>query len=238
MKIFFISLGLLVIVSQEQYSFAGAQDDEQCTQIGCSERTINRPLGVQPPQVEIQSFQDEISLRATMRFPDFDSSWGMQREIFDRAQRYYETNKGSIENTRYFMIVDFNLHSSKRRFFLFDLSNGKVEKHNVAAGKNSDPDNNGFATSFSNTPESLKSSLGFYRTLSTYKGAHGYSLRLQGLSASNSNAESRDIVMHPADYVKDGGKTGRSWGCPALDPKVSRGIIDKVKNGAILLIDK
>ena len=81
------------------------------------------------------------------------------------------------------------------------------------------------------------SSLGFYRTLTTYNGKHGYSLKLAGLSPTNSNAEARAIMMHPADYVVDGVRAGRSWGCTAIDPKTSKDVIDRVKNGSIMLVD-
>ena len=67
----------------------------------------------------------------------------------------------------------------------------------------------------------------------------GLSLRLEGLSPTNSNAAERAIVMHPADYVSDSApKAGRSWGCPALDPNVSSSMISRVKNGSVLLIDR
>ena len=83
------------------------------------------------------------------------------------------------------------------------------------------------------------SSLGFYRTLQTYNGKHGLSLRLEGLSPTNSNAAEPAIVMHPADYVSDSApKAGRSWGCPALDPNESSSMISRVKNGSVLLIDR
>jgi hypothetical protein len=40
---------------------------------------------------------------------------------------------------------------------------------------------NEFATSFSNSAQSYKSSLGFYATGEIYSGKHGKSLRLDGL---------------------------------------------------------
>jgi len=96
------------------------------------------------------------------------------------------------------------------------------------------------ATSFSNQPESNRSSLGLYRTAETYVGKHGYSLRLDGLERGiNDNARARAIVMHAADYVneraaKAQGYLGRSLGCPALRPEISRQLIDAVKDGGLL----
>ena len=114
------------------------------------------------------------------------------------------------------------------------MDTGHVDKYLVAHGKNSDPDYDGFATIFSNTPGSEASSVGFYLTAETYEGNHGYSLKLDGLSSTNSNARSRSIVMHPADYVAPGSKIGRSWGCPAVEPRYSVQIIDQIKGGTLI----
>ncbi len=96
------------------------------------------------------------------------------------------------------------------------------------------------ATSFSNLPESNRSSLGLYRTAETYSGKHGYSLRLDGLEPGiNDKARERAIVMHAADYVNEAaakkqGYLGRSLGCPAVRPEVAKQVIDVVKGGDLL----
>ena len=49
--------------------------------------------------------------------------------------------------------------------------------------------------------------------------------------------------MPPAHYAsasfraQSGGRLGRSFGCPALDPAVSRKIIDRIADGSVLFID-
>jgi hypothetical protein len=109
----------------------------------------------------------------------------------------------------------------------------------VAHGRNSGKE---FATSFSNSLSSLKSSLGFYVTRDTYFGEHGLSLRIDGLERGiNDNAEKRAVVVHGADYVGDGylnGNpfSGRSWGCPAVPSEQSSQIIDMIKDGTVLFI--
>jgi hypothetical protein len=109
----------------------------------------------------------------------------------------------------------------------------------VAHGKNSGEN---FAESFSNVPESLMSSPGFFITAETYTGKHGYSLRVDGLEKGiNDNARVREIVIHGADYVSDDyikkyGRLGRSWGCPALPAALSNKIIDKIKEGTCLFV--
>jgi L,D-transpeptidase catalytic domain len=230
-------LSALPIVANAQQSSEGRAE---CATAACAERSLNAPIGIQPNEAFSASY-DTIPgnpSRTGLRFPEFDPSWDLKRAIFEKARSYFEKNQADIANPRFFMVIDFNLHASKKRLFVFDLSNDTVEIHNVAAAKNSDPDGDGYATKFSNTPGSLMSSLGFYRTLATYIGKHGLSLRLDGLEASNSTALSRAVVIHPADYVKDGSGAGRSWGCPAIDPRISAGLIAKVKNGAMLLIDR
>jgi hypothetical protein len=98
------------------------------------------------------------------------------------------------------------------------------------------------ATEFSNDPNSFKSSLGFYVTGDTYKGEHGYSLRLDGKEKGiNDNAQERSIVMHAADYVNEAvvkakGYLGRSLGCPAVPPALHKAIINTIKDGTCLFL--
>ena len=202
----------------------------------CSEADINAPV---PGSKEDDTPGSPRSPASVYSFPAFSSSWGLPKAMYDKMISYYNASDDALNNPRYVVIVDFNQPSSQKRFYLFDLQNGTVERHATAHGKNSDPNNTGYATKFSNTNGSLQSSLGFYLTLATYTGSNGYSLRLRGLSSTNSNAEKRAIVVHPADYVSDATpRAGRSWGCPALDPQYAKSVIDKIKGGALMLIDK
>ncbi len=233
-----LTLSLILLYSCGQ---APSTIEESCTGSACSEADINAPIGDGSlPENPLDQIEvDSPAIMAAYSFPAYNAFWGLKQRLYDKAKAYYNSNQASLGNTRYVTIVDMGLKSSIRRLFLFDLKNKTVARHLTSHGKNSDTDNDGYATSFSNTPESKKTSLGFYITLATYSGAHGYSLRLRGLSSTNSNAESRAIVMHPADYVQEeNNKAGRSWGCPALDPSISRSVINKVKDGSLLLIDK
>jgi hypothetical protein len=137
-------------------------------------------------------------------------------------------------------IIDFSKSSTEKRFFVIDLDNKKlIYNCFVAHGKNSGEN---IAQNFSNRPESLQSSLGFYLTAETYFGEHGYSLRLDGIEKGiNDNARSREIVVHGAEYVseefiKSYGRLGRSWGCPALPRDISKEIIDRISGGSCLFI--
>ncbi len=172
--------------------------------------------------------------------PDYshlDSDHVIPSRLLQTTLNYYKKNLEKITNQRFVAIIDFSAKNSKERFYLLDMESGRVETYLTAHGKNSDPDYDGYATEFSNTPDSLMTSLGFFLTAETYIGQNGYSLRLDGLSKSNSNARARAIVIHGAPYVtpsRPGGKIGRSFGCPALEMRYHKDLIDSLKDGALL----
>jgi hypothetical protein len=160
-------------------------------------------------------------------------------EVFNTAILGYR----KIDNVRkkgILTIIDFSKPSTEKRFYVIDIENKRlIYSCLVAHGKNS---GDIYAKDFSNKLESLKSSLGFYLTGETYKGDHGYSLRLVGIEKGiNDNARVREIVIHGADYVSEEfirkyGRLGRSWGCPALPADLSKEIIDKISDGSCLFI--
>lgn len=158
------------------------------------------------------------------------------QKLRDAALAYFDVNKKNFTNQKYITVVDFSANSSKARFFIVDMNTGKVVTAlHVAHGKGSDTNNDGYAERFSNTSGSEMSSVGFYRVSETYSGNHGYSVRLDGLSSTNSNVRARAVVIHPADYVSEkGAKAGRSWGCLALDPSYSSKVIGLLKGGSML----
>lgn len=167
---------------------------------------------------------------------------GLSKQAFDAAMKgfVYLKNVGKIANDRILSIVDYSLPSYKKRLFVIDLKKGKLLFNTyVAHGLNSGRE---YASQFSNTPESNKSSLGFFVTTTTYSGKNGYSLHLRGLERGiNDNANSRDIVVHGAEYVSENyirsqGYIGRSWGCPAVPMNLHKPIIDQIKNGTCLFI--
>ena len=121
--------------------------------------------------------------------------------------------------------------------YVIDMVSGAVTAYFAAHGKGSDSNNDGFAEKFSNTEGSLMTSLGFYLTDVTYQGSNGLSLRLRGLQSTNSNAYSRAIVMHGADYVNSS-SVGRSWGCPAIERKYVNTLIPALKGKSLLYIYK
>lgn len=166
---------------------------------------------------------------------------GLSYEALNYAYLGYLQLKeqGALVNDAVLSICDFSQSSAKKRLYIIDVKNFKVLKNTfVAHGRNSGLQ---YATDFSNTPESLQSSLGFFVTKGTYTGKHGMSLRLDGKEAGfNHKAEERAIVVHGADYI---GKhrlgapyMGRSFGCPAVPQQEANEVINTIKNGTCLFI--
>ena len=167
---------------------------------------------------------------------------GLSKQAYEYALKgfNYLLSQGKLVNNSIISIVDFSETSNKKRLFILDLKNYKILFNTfVAHGQNSGKE---YADNFSNVPESLESSPGFYVTQETYIGQKGYCLRLEGEEAGiNDNAYSRGIVMHAAPYVNaalanNRGFIGRSWGCPAVPPELHLAIINRIKNGTCLFL--
>lgn len=153
---------------------------------------------------------------------------------------YQKLVEGKKITRRLLTIVDFSKPSTEKRLFVINMETGKLVLNSlVAHGRNSGEN---IASRFSNANGTHQSSLGFYITGSTYTGSNGYSLKLKGLEPGfNDKAENRAIVMHGAPYVceeviRNTGRLGRSWGCPAVSLKEHKQIIDLVKGGSCLFI--
>lgn len=182
---------------------------------------------------------DEVTaedvLKAKTDYSYVDPNRVIPAKLREAALAYFDVNKKNFANQKYITVVDFSAHSSRARFFIVDMATGKVQALHVSHGKNSDTNNDGYAERFSNKSGSEASSVGFYRVSEPYNGSHGYSVRLDGLSSTNSNVRARAVVIHPADYVSEKkSKAGRSWGCLALDPLYSSKVISLLKNGSML----
>ncbi len=163
--------------------------------------------------------------------------------LLNRAQRALQQHTDRVPRKDVMGIADFSLPSSARRFHLLNLRDGSVSSHLVAHGRGSDPAHTGWLQHFSNELHSNATSKGAYLTGSPYVGAHGRSLRLSGLDASNSNAEPRAIVVHAAWYVnaemaRERGLIGRSDGCFALDQGSLEDVLRALGPGHLIYADK
>ncbi|MCD6437209.1 murein L,D-transpeptidase catalytic domain family protein [Vreelandella alkaliphila] len=130
-------------------------------------------------------------------------------------------------------VIDYSLPSTEPRLWVFDLHRHKLLfEELVSHGQGS---GDALAEVFSNTPDSHQSSIGLFRTMNSYYGRNGYSLRLDGLEPEvNDLAFERAIVIHGADYVSDDfitqtGRLGRSHGCPAVREDITYPLIDSLK---------
>jgi hypothetical protein len=145
---------------------------------------------------------------------------------------------GAVADPATLTVIDYSRPSTERRLWVFDLRSHTLLFQELVAHGSGSGDNR--ATAFSNDPETHRTSLGLFRTAETYQGAHGYSLRLDGLEPGvNDRARERQIVIHGAAYVSDAfvraqGRLGRSWGCPALSTMVAPRVIDRVKRGSLV----
>ena len=137
------------------------------------------------------------------------------------------------QNAERLAVIDYSLPSSEPRMWVFDLEQHELLfEELVSHGQGS---GDALAEAFSNTPDSHQSSLGLFRTMNSYYGSNGYSLRLEGLEPTvNDLAYERAIVIHGADYVSEDfitqtGRLGRSHGCPAVRTDVTYSLIDSIK---------
>lgn len=124
-------------------------------------------------------------------------------------------------NERFCFLVDMRLPSGKNRFFIYDLEKDEIVSAGlVSHGKGSE---NGSSTLiFSNTPNSLCTSLGKYKMGKSYQGMFGLSYKLYGLENSNNNAFERSVVLHsytgiPKKEVYPA-SICTSEGCPVIAP--------------------
>ena len=171
--------------------------------------------------------------------PSAYSRSGLRKEVMQQALTAYDNayGKGDVKRST-LTVVDYSMPSHEKRMWVIDLRTGKVLHHVLVAHGSGSGGRE--STSFSNTTDSHQSSIGVMKTAETYTGKHGHSMRMDGLEKGvNDKVRSRYIVMHGADYVNDSrAKTksvGRSWGCLAMDKKVSRDVIDTVKNGTLVV---
>ncbi len=182
--------------------------------------------------------------------------WGVTRHIYvsDASVRTNSTRQERLKqradsiksycqtkgyNTDYCFLVDFSIHSGKKRFFVWDLKGDSIRLASLCAhgyGKNS-------TTSrpvFSNVEGSYCSSLGRYKI-----GIRSYSkwginvhYKLHGQDATNNNAYKRIVVLHSYEYVPENEiypvhlPLGMSQGCPVISNETMRKVDGMLKKSS------
>jgi hypothetical protein len=171
--------------------------------------------------------------------PEGEIAPSLLRRALDALERHHD----SISYRDFIGVADFSLPSRAPRFHLVNLADRSVQSHLVAHGRGSDPSHTGWLERFSNEVHSNATSAGAYKTGSRYAGAHGPSMRLEGLDPSNSNALPRAIVVHGAWYVNAQvishfGMLGRSQGCFAVADSSLPEIMARLGPGRLIYADK
>lgn len=168
-------------------------------------------------------------------FGHLDPGGVVPRKLLNEALAFFQANQARFPNKTHISILDYSPRSTEPRFHVIDMQSGSVWSLRMANGIGSEPVHNGQAVRFGNVPGSNRSSLGFARTAETYQGKHGLSLRLDGLSTTNSNLRPRAVVVHGASYVRDAAVVqGRSNGCPAVPMSQKDKLIGLIKGGTLM----
>jgi hypothetical protein len=183
---------------------------------------------------------DDIASELYQRI-DFNSEERPSYAVFQKALvGYYNLSTNQVVRKPILTIVDFTRPSYLKRLWVIDMEKQILLFHCLTShGKNSGEVT---AHTFSNEHNSHRSSLGFYVTGNTYHGKHGTSLKLRGIEQGiNDQAEARAIVIHSASYVsesyvKQNGRLGRSFGCPAIPEEIHKDVIHAIADGSCLFI--
>ena len=200
------------------------------------------PPGASKPEVDKFKTHFDLSVSEETKILEKYQHLDPERRINDRMLKkaliFFDQNRVRLKNLLYITVVDFSLSSKMPRLNVVDIKTGSVWSMHVAQGKGSDLNGDGRLDRFSNMVGSNATSRGFYLTAETYIGARGLSLRLDGLSPTNSLARQRTIVLHGAPYVVDAlVLQGRSWGCIAVAQQNSGELIKMIKGGALIYVD-
>ncbi len=138
-------------------------------------------------------------------------------------------------------IADMTQPSTAKRLYVVDLEHRKLLLRTwVAHGKGSGEDR---CVRTSNKNGSLCTSKGLMRVgQRIISPKHGDALLLHGLEKGvNDKALEREIIIHAANYVsaehiREHGRLGRSWGCPAVAPDVMERLVTLLPEGSLLYV--
>lgn len=179
------------------------------------------------------------SVNALSKYAHVDPRNEVPRKLLRNALLFFDKNKRAFKNKNYITVVDFSSLSNQPRFYLINMQTGLVNSFRTAHGAGGDRDDDGYVERLSNIPGSHMSSRGYYQVSEIYYGRYGRSIRLDGLSTSNSKARSRAIVLHGSDGMSESfAKQRLSWGCFMLAWSVKDEIVDRIHGGSLLYAEK
>ena len=153
------------------------------------------------------------------------------QERIDEAVSYAKSHG---MRTDYVVLVDFSTHSGKPRFWIYDVDDKSVKLKSLCA-HGCGEGNTVSKAKLSNKPGSNCSSKGMYRIENFHEMANGLpSLKLSGLSSTNSNAYYRGILIHPSKLITSFGLgsfplyiplTSASEGCFAINSSTFNSVL-------------
>lgn len=122
-----------------------------------------------------------------------------------QAQILKEKVNDTNYNDTYAFLVDFSIHSGRKRMFLYNFNTGKIEKSFMVAHGEGCGEENGSPRSFSNIPNSLCSSEGIAVIGDRDYSQYGINIKywLEGLDNSNNNMRKRVVVIHSWKGIPD-----------------------------------
>lgn len=200
-------------------------------------RFRRQPVTVQPIRASRAALEAEAQRK------------GLSVYKLQRLMATFLKNQSGLPNQRFVTVIDFDKAGDQERMFVVDLQEGKIRSYKVANGENSGP-RAGIPTQFSNAHNTYRSSLGCAvatfdhsartdrkgRNIPLLDGRGRHKLMMHGFDNtdalhSNDQMCNRSIFMHPADYAVHG---GRSYGCPAVDPRKKQEIYNQIGNGGLV----
>lgn len=125
-------------------------------------------------------------------------------------------------NSEFGFFIDMRIPSMKNRFFIYDFKLKKIIDTGIVAHGSGSETGIGGQLKFSNINNSLSTSLGKYSIGHSYNGKFGKAYKLYGLDETNSNAFSRNIVLHKFEdvpYDEQESYICNSHGCPMVNEK-------------------
>ena len=130
---------------------------------------------------------------------------GNNGKYMAQAQILKERARETNYNDSYAFLVDFSIHSGRKRMFLYNLKTGEVEKSFMVAHGEGCGQKNGLPITFSNTPNSLCSSEGMAVIGDRDYSNYGINIKywLEGLDDTNNNMRRRIVVIHSWKGIPD-----------------------------------
>ncbi len=163
----------------------------------------------------------------------------INKRALRKAFAFYKKNQYKKKlSSRYLAIADYTKSAKQKRLYIINLKNGKVYRHKVAHGKYSGKIG-GKVKRSSNKCGTKMTPYGFFKVGSCVgktKKKHYRYLSVKGLQWSNrkvgfpARRGGRDIIVHPANYVKRG---GRSHGCFAIQRKGMWQVFKQLKSALL-----